>query len=126
RWLPVCRVPAGGRGVELCDPSGRSVWLLQDQRRVEPRTLPDAVTPSANTAQDRPRVNRTVRTPIEPARVVRLGHVVLQTIDFPRMGEWYLTVPGLIPPDGQYLDEGSPNLAFCRLDLGGQPADHHT
>jgi hypothetical protein len=26
----------------------------------------------------------------------------------------------------QYLADGSPNLAFCRLDLGEQPADHHT
>jgi len=32
-----------------------------------------------------PRVNRTVRTPIEPAQVVRLGHVVLQTVDFAAM-----------------------------------------
>jgi catechol 2,3-dioxygenase-like lactoylglutathione lyase family enzyme len=126
RWLSVCRLPAGGRGVELSDPSGRSVWLLQDQRRVESRPLREAVTPSANTAQDRPRVNRTVRTPIEPARVVRLGHVVLQTIDFARMADWYLRVLGLIPTDVQYLADGSPSLAFCRLDLGNQPADHHT
>ncbi|MEJ8824925.1 VOC family protein [Variovorax humicola] len=126
RWLPGCRLPAGGRGVELCDPSGRSVWLLQGQRRVEPLPLREAVAPSTNTAQDRPRVNRTVRTPIEPARVVRLGHVVLQTVGFARMAEWYLRVLGLIPTDVQYLADGSPSLAFCRLDLGNQPADHHT
>jgi hypothetical protein len=71
-------------------------------------------------------VNRTVRTPIEPARVVRLGHVVLQTVDFARMAEWYLRVLGAIPTDVQYLADGSPSLAFCRLDLGNQPADHHT
>ncbi|RZL89561.1 MAG: biphenyl-2,3-diol 1,2-dioxygenase [Variovorax sp.] len=126
RWLPVDRLPAGGRGVELCDPSGRSVWLLQGQPRVEPLPLREAVTPSTNTAQDTSRVNRTVRTPIEPARVVRLGHVVMQTIDFARMAEWYLRVLGLIPTDVQYLADGSPSLAFCRLDLGNQPADHHT
>jgi len=126
RWLPVDQLPAGGRGVELFDPSGRSVWLLQDQRRLEPLPLRDTVTPSTNTAQDTPRVNRTVRTPIEPARVVRLGHVVLQTVDFARMAEWYMRVLGVIPTDVQYLADGSPNLAFCRLNLGPKPADHHT
>jgi hypothetical protein len=79
-----------------------------------------------NTAYQTPRVNRTVRTPIEPARIVRLGHVVLQTVDFQRLAYWYLRVLGLIPTDVQYLADGSPNLAFCRLDLGTQPADHHT
>jgi catechol-2,3-dioxygenase len=126
RWLAHDRLPAGGRGVELFDPSGRSVWLLQDQRRVEPLPLREVVTPSTNTAQGTPRVNRTVRTPIEPARVVRLGHVVLQTVDFAGMAQWYLRVLGLIPTDVQYLADGSPSLAFCRLDLGNQPADHHT
>ena len=42
------------------------------------------------------------------------------------MADWYLRVLGLIPTDVQYLADGSPNLAFCRLDLGEQPADHHT
>ncbi len=126
RRLPPESLPAGGCGVELFDPSGRSVWLLQGQRRAEALPLRETVTPDTNTAQDMPRVNRTVRTPIEPARVVRLGHVVLQTVDFAHMAEWYLRVLGLIPTDVQYLADGSPSLAFCRLDLGSQPADHHT
>ena len=50
--------------------------------------------------------------------IVRLGHFVLQTVDFPRMADWYLRVLGLIPTDVQYLADGSPHLAFCRLDLG--------
>ena len=126
RWLPLDRLPAGGRGVELFDPSGRSIWLLQDQPRVGPLPLRESVAPTTNTAQSTPRVNRTVRTPIEPSRVVRLGHMVLQTVDFAGMAEWYLRVLGLIPTDVQYLGDGSPSLAFCRLDLGNQPADHHT
>lgn len=126
RWLPPDRLPAGGCGVELFDPSGRSIWLLQDQQRLKPLPLREAVTPSTNTAQDTPRVNRTVRTPIEPARVVRLGHVVFQTVDFGLMADWYQRVLGIIPTDVQYLADGSPSLAFCRLDLGDQPADHHT
>jgi hypothetical protein len=119
-------IPGGGRGVELADPSGRGVWLLQGSRPAERLPLREALAPSTNTAHHTPRVNRTVRAPIEPAQVVKLGHFVLQTVDFPRMTDWYLRVLGLIPSDVQYLADGSPNLAFCRLDLGNVPADHHT
>jgi catechol 2,3-dioxygenase-like lactoylglutathione lyase family enzyme len=120
------QIPGGGRGVELLDPVGRSVWLLQGQARAEPLPNRSSVTALSNSAVHAPRVNRTVRTPIEPAKVIRLGHVVLQTVDFAAMTAWYLRVLGLIPSDVQYLADGSPNLAFCRLNLGDTPADHHT
>ena len=125
-WLSPETIPGGGRGVELRDPSGRSLWLLQAQARVEPMPMRPAVSPQTNTTRHSPRVNRAVRTPIEPAQVAKLGHLVLQTVDFAGMAEWYLQVLGLIPTDVQYLPDGSPNLAFCRLDLGEEPADHHT
>ena len=102
------------------------MWLLQGSRPAERLPLREALAPSTNTAHHTPRVNRTVRAPIEPAQVVKLGHFVLQTVDFPRMADWYLRVLGLIPTDVQYLADGSLNLAFCRLDLGNEPADHHT
>ncbi len=126
RPLPAASIPGAGRGVALHDPSGREVWLLQGQELVEPRPLRETVVATTNTALASPRVNRGVRTPIEPARVVRLGHLVLQSVDFARLADWYLRVLGLIPTDVQYLADGTPNLAFCRLDLGDQPADHHT
>jgi catechol 2,3-dioxygenase-like lactoylglutathione lyase family enzyme len=126
RRLPTESIPGGGRAIELFDPSGRSVWLLQGQQPVERLPTREALSSSANTADHTPRVNRAVRTPVEPAQVVRLGHLVLQTIDFAAMADWYLRVLGLIPSDVQYLADGSPNLAFCRLDLGDNPADHHS
>ncbi|TCI09653.1 biphenyl-2,3-diol 1,2-dioxygenase [Dyella soli] len=124
--LPSEAIPGGGRGVTLRDPSGRSIWLLQGQARVEPLPLRASTAGTVNTVRHTPRINRTVRTPIEPAQVAKLGHMVLQTLDFAGMAEWYLRVLGLIPTDVQYLPDGSPNLAFCRLDLGAEPADHHT
>jgi len=120
QWLPSADIPGGGRGVALTDPSGRSLWLLQGQSRVEPMPTRAPFVADMNTAQHAPRVNRTVRPPIEPAQIVRLGHVVFQTVD------WYQRVLGIIPTDVQYLADGSPTLAFCRLNLGDQPADHHT
>lgn len=125
-WIPSGNIPGGGKGVELLDPSGRTVWLVQGQTRNEPMRVRAPTTALTNTSLYTPRVNRTVRTPIEPARVVKLGHVVLQTVNFQQMASWYLQILGLIPTDVQYLPDGSPNLAFCRLDLGSEPADHHT
>lgn len=125
-WLRPDQIPGGGQGVALRDPSGRLVWLLKGQARVDPLPVRSDLIASANTGGRTQRVNRGVRTPIEPARIMRLGHVVLQGLDFPGLAQWYLRVLGLIPTDVQYLGDGSPNLAFCRLDLGPTPADHHT
>lgn len=119
-------IPGGGVGVELADPSGRSIWLLQGQRVLAPMPTRAPLAADINTARSSPRINRTLRAPIEPARVVRLGHLVLQTVDFGAMSQWYQRVLGIIPTDVQYLADGSPTLAFCRLNLGEQPADHHT
>jgi hypothetical protein len=125
RRLAADAIPGGGAGIELADPSGRSVWLLQGQQAQAPLPVRASRVADTNTAHHAPRVNRTVRAPIEPARIVRLGHVVMQTVDFTRMADWYQKVLGIIPTDVQYLADGSPALAFCRLNLGDQPADHH-
>lgn len=124
--IPPDRIPGGGRGVELADPAGRSVWLLQGQAPVDALPVREPLVADMNTAFFAPRVNRTIRAPLEPAQVVRLGHVVMQTVDFPRLADWYQRVLAIIPTDVQYLADGSPALAFFRLDLGEQPADHHT
>jgi hypothetical protein len=126
RWLDPGQIPGGGRGIELFDPVGRSVWLLQGQAQFEPIPLRSDLAGETNTARRSPRINRGVRAPIEPAQIVRLGHLVLQGVDFQKLSNWYLRVLGLIPTDVQYLADGSPNIAFCRLDLGQRPADHHT
>jgi Glyoxalase/Bleomycin resistance protein/Dioxygenase superfamily len=119
-------IPGGGIGVALTDPGGRSVWLLQGQ--VEAQELPNraSVTNLINSPDHQPRVNRAMRTPIESARIVRIGHIAVQAIDFNATMQWYMRVLGLIPTDVQYLEDGSPNLAFCRLNRGSTPSDHHT
>lgn len=124
--LDPAEIPGGGRGVELRDPAGRALWLLQGQTRLDPLPAREPVTAQANTTGRLARVNQPLRTPVAPAQVLRLGHFVLQTVDFMALAQWYMRVLGLIPSDVQYLADGTPNLAFCRLDLGDQPADHHT
>jgi hypothetical protein len=120
------QIPGGGRGVQLVDPGGHTVWLLQGQEQKPVLPNRESVTPLINSPSSKPRVNRALRTPIEPARIVRIGHFVMQAVNFEATSQWYMRVLGLIPTDVQYLSDGSPSLAFCRLNLLEQPADHHT
>lgn len=118
-------VPGGARGVSLVDPDGNEVWLITNWGTVAALPLREPKHQRMNALGQSPRVNATVRTDIEPATVGRLGHLVLQTTDFPTMADWYMRHLGLIPSDVQYLEDGVPFLTFFRLDLGDTPADHH-
>ena len=124
--LAPASIPGGGRGVELVDPAGFAVWLLVDRPKVLPLRLRAAFGAGTNTPGYKGRVNTAVRTPLEPATVVRIGHMVLQTTRFAALADWYMRHLGLVPSDVQYLADGSPALAFFRLDLGSTPTDHHS
>jgi catechol 2,3-dioxygenase-like lactoylglutathione lyase family enzyme len=126
KLLPASSIPGGGRGVSLQDPSGNEVWLVANWERVDPIPLRTPLTDQLNSLVRHPRVNSTIRPPLEPAHVARLGHLVLQTTDFQSMATWYMRHLGVIPSDVQYLEDGSTMLAFFRLDLGDTPAEHHT
>jgi catechol-2,3-dioxygenase len=126
RKLDPTEVPSGANGIELTDPAGNALWLIANWKPVEARPVRGSFHSQANTPDRIVRVNATIRPPVEPATVVRLGHMVLQTANFPLMADWYMRHLGLIPTDVQYLADGSPALTFFRLDLGDQPADHHS
>ena len=118
----------GGVGVELTDPSGLTVKVVADLDVLPPLPRQQAQTwnvgehPSA-------RVNVTQRPPREPARVQRLGHVVLQTTTYLQTLDWYLDTLGLIVSDFLYFPgqrRRGPTMSFIRCDRGSTPADHHT
>lgn len=119
-------IPGGGRGVELKDPDGNELWLITDWGSLPPLPTRPPIHREMNVLGHIQRVNRTVRSPIEPAGVGQAGHVVYQTANFELMAEWYMRHLGIIPTDVQYVEDGSPLITFFRLDLGDQPADHHT
>jgi catechol 2,3-dioxygenase-like lactoylglutathione lyase family enzyme len=117
--------PGGGRRVRLTDPDGFLVDLVHGRTRVErldtrrdplPVNLPDV----------KNRVNRGQRPPLEPSAVERFGHYVLMVTDFQRSFDWYRKHLGVLPTDVLCTAEGTPALAFTRLDRGEALADHHT
>jgi catechol 2,3-dioxygenase-like lactoylglutathione lyase family enzyme len=87
----------GGLVVDLTEPSGGGVRVVADVN-----VLPEMDSQDAhifNFGGDVSRVNATQRPPREPARVERLGHVVLQTTKYRESLDWYLDNLGLIVSD---------------------------
>lgn len=117
----------GGVAVQLTDPSGTPVKVVGglQQLPAQPVQVPQV----ANTARAGARINATVRPPRVPARVQRLGHVVLQSTTYLKTLNWYLDTLGMIVSDFLYFpgqrDRG-PAMSFIRCDRGATPADHHT
>ncbi|WP_233809281.1 VOC family protein [Paraburkholderia sp. HP33-1] len=117
--------PGGGQVVRLTDPSGFTVHAVFGQAAVEPLAHRPPLPMNCGDAQP-PRINATQRPPAEPPEIIRLGHVVLEVARFQATCEWYTRHFGFIPSDVQVLPDGSPAVVFMRVDLGDQPADHHT
>jgi hypothetical protein len=108
----------------LRDPSGFTVEVVQGPEAAREVITRDPL--SFNVGQSRQRINRAQRPPEEPADVIRLGHFVIEVADFRATASWYAQHLGLLPSDVQVLPDGSPAVAFLRLDLGDTPVDHHT
>ena len=117
--------PGGGRGLRLVDPDGLVVDVVHGVAAAEPLEKPEGG-PRINTPFSKARINQTVRPELRPSPIFRLGHVLIQRPDFDRAIQWYMRHVGIIPTDVQILDDGNPALAFCRLDRGTEPADHHS
>src|SRR5689334_177406 len=117
----------GGLTVDLTDPSGAAVRVVADTHELAP--LPPQPTQLLNFGHDVRRANATQRPPREPARIQRLGHVVLQTTRYIETLNWYLEHLGLIVSDFKYYEgqrERGPTMSFIRCDRGTTPTDHHT
>lgn len=116
--------PGGGLCVRLTDPSGFLVEAVYGRLPCEPIVRRSAL--PVNLVDASPRINAPQRPPVTPPEVVRLGHIVLEVADYQATCAWYTRHFGFIPSDVQVLPDGSPVVTFMRLDLGDEPADHHT
>ncbi|MEU4453092.1 VOC family protein [Nocardioides sp. NPDC023903] len=117
----------GGMTTDLVDPSGAQVRVVSGTHEL-PALAPQ--TPLAmNAGVATPRTNSAQRPPREPARVQRLGHVVLQTTRYLETLDWYLQHLGMIVSDFKFYAgqrARGPVMSFIRCDRGAVPADHHT
>ncbi|KOS53298.1 VOC family protein [Rhodococcus rhodochrous] len=117
----------GGIAVDLTDPSGSAVRVVSGTHR-----LPELAGQQLyrfNFGHSVERTNTTQRPPREPARVQRLGHIVLQSNRYLETLNWYLEHLGLIVSDFLYYPgqrQRGPVMSFIRCDRGTVPTDHHT
>lgn len=117
----------GGLAVDLVDPSGTPVSVaagmidLPDLGGQQPLSL--------NYGPHPRRLNEPQRPRRVPARVLRLGHLVMQSTRYLEALNWYLDNLGMIVSDFLYFpgqrDRG-PTMSFIRCDRGLSPTDHHT
>jgi catechol 2,3-dioxygenase-like lactoylglutathione lyase family enzyme len=119
-----CEHPGRGRSTRLIDPSGFVVEVVYG--RAEAAALERRPPLTLNDGDGAKRVNATQRPPAKPSEIIKLGHIVLEVAEYQKTCEWYTKTFGIIPSDVQVLPDGSPLVTFMRLDLGDQPADHHT
>ncbi len=117
----------GGLTVDLTDPSRLRVRVVAETHELE--ALPTQQPHIFNFGHEVARVNATQRPLRAPARVRRLGHVVIQSTRYRETLDWYLRNLGLIVSDFLYYPgqrERGPVMSFIRCDRGSVPADHHT
>lgn len=117
----------GGVSVDLTDPNGIQVRVVADTHELP--ALPAQQPLAVNVGHDPARLNATQRPPREPARVQRLGHLVLQSTRYVQTLNWYLQHLGLIVSDFLYYQDQrhrGPVMSFIRCDRGRTPTDHHT
>jgi catechol 2,3-dioxygenase-like lactoylglutathione lyase family enzyme len=121
------RGPGGGLGVDLVDPSGVPLRVVADVEVLS--ELPRHAALTFNRTDDLHRINTPQRPPREPARIERLGHIVLESTNFNKALDWYQQHLGLIVSDFLFFPgqrDAGPTMAFIRCDRGSTPADHHT
>ena len=119
------KAPGGGCCVRFTDPDGFEVEVVQGRAFAEPLRVEHAG--PLNCGADRPRVRRRQYVPRGPARVRRLGHVVLRVKDYETSARWYRERFGFLKSDEMYLgSENNVITAFMRCDRGEIPVDHHT
>ncbi len=116
--------PGGGLFIDLTDPDGHTVRVVADQQPADPASFDP---PAAwNFSHDKPRLRAVKRVEQGPAKIVRLGHCVLNVSDFRASEAWYKERFGFITSDEVEVAPGVSMGAFLRCDRGDTPTDHHT
>ncbi len=116
--------PGGGHRVRFTDPDGNPVEVVHG-REAEPLSVEKAAPYNTGTRMERVGAPQVVHR--GPARVKRLGHMVMMVKDFRTSEAWYKERFGLLSTDEVYIENPENVItAFMRCDRGDEPADHHT
>ncbi len=117
--------PWGGQRVRFTDPDGFPVEVVHGRKALPALAVP--VGAGCNRGSERVRFGELCRVPTGPARVKRLGHVVVKVSNFGVSAEWYKSRFGFLSSDDVYLGEKENILtSFMRCDLGSDYTDHHS
>ncbi|MGH0028377.1 MAG: VOC family protein [Myxococcota bacterium] len=117
--------PGGGQRVRFTDPNGFEVAVVHGREPLP--ALPLAPEMRVNLGRERRRLGELVRMPQGPARVKRLGHVVVRVRDFRESEAWYKERFGFLTSDEVYVgDPQNVVTAFMRCDRGDEYTDHHS
>jgi catechol 2,3-dioxygenase-like lactoylglutathione lyase family enzyme len=117
----------GGLSVDLVDPSGMAVHVVAGMRELP--ELPSQQPHDFNFGHDLRRTNTPQLPGRVPARVQRLGHLVLESTKYRETLDWYLDNLGMIVSDFLFFPgqrQRGPTMSFIRCDRGSVPTDHHT
>lgn len=115
--------PGGGEFVRFVMPCGFTLDAVAGRSPDAEISLRDPL--PVNSGGTINRLNRGQRPDLSTANVLRLGHAVMEVVDFHANLDFIRRHFGLIPTDIQELADGTPVVAFNRLDCGDTPADHH-
>ncbi len=117
----------GGLSVDLIDPSGMPVRVVAGMHELP--ELPGQQPHTFNVGDNAQRINVSQRPARVPARVQRLGHLVVQTTKYLETLNWYLDNLGMVVSDFLFFPgqrERGPTMSFIRCDRGSAATDHHT
>jgi hypothetical protein len=117
----------GGLSVDLIDPGGMAVRVVAGMHELP--ELPGQQPHPFNFGDNAKRINVSQRPARLPARVQRLGHLVVQTTKYLETLNWYLDNLGMVVSDFLFFPgqrERGPTMSFIRCDRGSTATDHHT
>lgn len=117
-------LPGGGQRVRLKTPDGIEVAAIHGVRPVP--ALPRRRAHLFNSADDKPRVNASIRARPQITPVLALGHCVLRVSSCEQSTRWFEEMLGMKVSDYICTPDDHPLGAFMRFDHGEQRVDHHS
>ena len=115
----------GGHVVRLASPDGVPFELVHGISDVAPTAMRAAL--SYNHAQQKSREGEWQRPPLEPAQVLRLGHIAIMTANYAANAEWLGTRFDMRPSDVLFDgDEANEIGGFFHCGAASGWTDHHS